>query len=101
MIDIDLILKELAFFQSWAQRMNDRLDELGLTDENIAGIKDMPKVAQTLEEITAGAAAIRERVQFMQENLPPVATADDEFDVMNVDSEGKWQQFTMPLTPEV
>lgn len=101
MIDIDLLLKELSFFNTWAQRISSTLDGWGLTTYAVAQVKQLPATVDEINELVAQFKAMRERVDFFLERTPPVSTPDDIWDVMKVTDRGVWERYTIPTKPEV
>lgn len=100
MIDIDLILKELAFFNTWADRISATLDGWGLTTDAVAQVKKLPATGEEITKLILEFDEMREKVNYLLDRTPPVSTPDDVWDVMRVTDRGTWERYTIPTEPE-
>lgn len=100
-MDIDLSIKELAFLNTWADRIAAKLDELGLTTDAVAQVKRFPETVKDLKDLTEEFKGMRERVNYLIKRTPTISTPDNQWDVMHVASDGTWERYTIPTEPEV
>lgn len=101
MVEIDLVLAELAYLRTWANKIAATLDGWGLTEGAVASVKELPATAAEINSLTADFKQMRERVNYFLNHLPPITTPEHRYDVMRVDSAGNWVQYRIPTQPEV